>query len=129
MTGNRIELEGRLLDQPELRITPAGTPVLRFTVECGAPGEELRLGIVMTGESVLAAKPLLERGRQVKVIGRMRALKTLRKDAAFDGKAQYWRACWRDAEFGLVEQPAFELNPVPCHLRARRFPRPPLPLF
>ena len=84
MTGNRIELEGRLLDQPELRITPAGTPVLRFNVECGAPGEELRLGIVMTGESVLAAKPLLEPGRQVKVIGRMRALKTLRKDAAFE---------------------------------------------
>jgi primosomal replication protein N len=84
VTGNRIELEGRLLDQPELRISPAGTPVLRFTVECGAPGEELRLGIVMTGESVLAAKPLLERGRQVKVIGRMRALKTLRKDSAFE---------------------------------------------
>ncbi len=84
MTGNRIELEGRLLDEPELRITPAGTPVLRFTVECGAPGEELRLGIVMTGESVLAAKPLLEPGRQVKVVGRMRALKTLRKDAVFE---------------------------------------------
>ncbi len=84
MTGNRIELQGRLLDQPELRITPAGTPVLRFTVECGTPGEELRLGIVMTGESVLAAKSLLEPGRQVKVIGRMRALKTLRKDAAFE---------------------------------------------
>ena len=75
MTGNRIELEGRLLDQPEVRITPAGTPVLRFTVECGAPGEELKLGIVMTGESGLAAEPLLEPGRLVKVIGRMRILK------------------------------------------------------
>jgi single-stranded DNA-binding protein len=84
VTGNRIELEGRLLDQPELRITPAGTPVLRFNVECGAPGEELRLGIVMTGESALTAKPLLEPGRQVKVVGRMRALKTLRKDAALE---------------------------------------------
>jgi single-stranded DNA-binding protein len=84
VTGNRIELEGRLLDQPELRITPAGTPVLRFTVECGAPGEELRLGIVMIGESALTVKPLLEPGRQVKVIGRMRALKTLRRDAAFE---------------------------------------------
>ncbi len=51
MTGNRIELEGRLLGKPEIRVTPAGTPVLRFTVDCGAPGEELRLGIVMTGES------------------------------------------------------------------------------
>jgi primosomal replication protein N len=75
VTGNRIELEGRLLDQPEVRITPAGTPVLRFAVECGAPGEELRLGILMTGESAIAAKQLLEPGRQVKVIGRMRALK------------------------------------------------------
>lgn len=84
MTGNRIELEGRLLDEPELRITPAGTPVLRFTVECGARGEELRLGIVMTGESALAAEALLEPGRQVKVIGRMRALKTLRKDTGFE---------------------------------------------
>ena len=75
MTGNRIELEGRLLGKPEVRITPAGTPILRFTVECGAPGEELRLGIVMAGESVMEAKALLEPGRQVKVIGRLRALK------------------------------------------------------
>ena len=75
MTGNRIELEGRLLDQPEVRITPAGTPVLRFTVDCGAPGEELRLGIVMTGEAAMAAKALLEPGRQVRVAGTIRALK------------------------------------------------------
>lgn len=85
MTGNRIELEGRLLNQPEVRITPAGTPVLRFTVDCGAPGEELRLGIVMTGESALAAKQLLAPGRQVKVIGRMRTLKgSLKTDTGFE---------------------------------------------
>lgn len=85
MTGNRIELEGRLHGQPEVRITPAGTPVLRFTVECGVPGEELRLGVVMTGDSALAAKPLLEPGRQVKVVGRMRALKSSRKmEAAYE---------------------------------------------
>lgn len=92
MTGNRIELEGRLLEQPEVRITPAGTPVLRFTVDCGAPGEELRLGIVMTGESALAAKPLLAPGREVKVIGRLiglrrglkGGLKTPRPDDAFE---------------------------------------------
>ena len=89
MTGNRIELEGRLIDQPEVRITPAGTPVLRFTVECGATGEELKLGIVMTGESATAAKPLLEPGRQVKVIGRMRALKgSLKKDSGFEVVAE-----------------------------------------
>ena len=92
MTRNRIELEGRLLNQPEVRITPAGTPVLRFTVDCGAPGEELRLGIVMTGESALAAKQLLAPGREVKVIGKLvgpkRALKggskTPRPDDAFE---------------------------------------------
>jgi primosomal replication protein N len=89
VTGNRIELEGRLLDQPEVRITPAGTPVLRFMVECGAPGEELKLGIVMTGESGLAAKPLLEPGRQVKVIGRMRMLKgSLKTVGAFEVVAE-----------------------------------------
>ncbi len=88
MTGNRIELEGRLLDQPEVRLTPAGTPVLSFTAECGAPGEELRLRIVMTGEPALVAKELLEPGRQLKVIGRMRALraglKASRADAGFE---------------------------------------------
>ena len=85
MSGNRIELEGRLLNQPEVRITPAGTPVLRFTVDCGAPGEELRLGIVMTGESAMAAKPLLAPGRQVKVIGTMRTLKgSLKTDSGFE---------------------------------------------
>ena len=92
MTGNRIELEGRLLNQPEVRTTPAGTPVLRFTVDCGAPGEELRLGIVMTGEEALAAKQLLEPGREVKVIGKLiglrkasnRGLKAPRPDAAFE---------------------------------------------
>jgi primosomal replication protein N len=89
VTGNRIELEGRLLDQPEVRITPAGTPVLRFTVECGATGEELRLGIVMTGEAAIAAKPLLEPGRQVRVIGRMRALKgSLKKETGFEVVAE-----------------------------------------
>ena len=85
MTGNRIELEGRLLGKPEVRITPAGTPVLRFTVECGAPGEELKLGIVMAGESAMEAKALLEPGRQIKVIGRMRALKgNLKTSGAFE---------------------------------------------
>jgi single-stranded DNA-binding protein len=89
VTGNRIELEGRLIDQPEVRITPAGTPVLRFTVECGAPGETLRLGIVMTGESAQGAKQLLEPGRQVKVIGRMRALKgSLKNDTGFEVVAE-----------------------------------------
>ena len=88
MVGNRIELDGRLVNQPEVRITPAGTPVLRFTVDCSTPDEELKLGIVMIGDLALAAKGLLEPGQQVKVSGRLRALKagikTVRPDAAFE---------------------------------------------
>ena len=85
VTRNRIELEGRVLDAPESRTTPAGTPILRFTVECGEPGEELRLGIVTAGELALASKPLLERGKQVIVSGRLRALKgKLKTEAAIE---------------------------------------------
>jgi primosomal replication protein N len=82
---NRIELEGRVLQAPETRTTPAGTPILRFTVECGEPGEELRLGIVSVGELALAAKPLVERSSNVRVIGRLRALKgKLKTDAVIE---------------------------------------------
>ena len=74
-----------MLGKPEVRATPAGTPVLRFTVECGAPGEELRLGVVMTGEPAMAAKALLEPTRQVRVIGRMRTLKgSMKTEAGFE---------------------------------------------
>jgi len=82
VTRNRIELEGTVVEPPEIRTTPAGTPVLRFSVDCDAPGEDLRLAIVTVGDLALAAKPILERGRQVRVIGRMRALKGKMKAGA-----------------------------------------------
>jgi single-stranded DNA-binding protein len=75
VAGNRIELDGRLVSQLEIRVTPAGTPVLRAMVECGASGEDLTLRVVMTGGPALAAKALLEVGRPVRVIGRLRTLK------------------------------------------------------
>jgi len=87
VAGNQIELDGRLLGEPEVRVTPRGTPVLRFTVDCGAPGEELKLAVVMTGDLALAAKGLLEPGRQVKVSGRLRALRPIQTgvpDEAFE---------------------------------------------
>ena len=88
VAGNRIELDGRLVNQPEVRVTPAGTPVLRFIVDCSTQDEELKLGVVMTGESALAAKEILRAGRQVKVSGRLRALKagvkSIRVDAGFE---------------------------------------------
>jgi hypothetical protein len=49
---------------------------LRITVECGVPGEELRLGVVMIGSPVLAIRALLEPGRPVRVSGHLRVLKT-----------------------------------------------------
>ena len=92
VAGNRIELDGRLAAEPEVRVTPRGTPVLRFVVDCGIPGEDLKLGIVMTGDLALAAKGLLEPGRQVRVSGRLRALKgginAVRPDAAFEVVAE-----------------------------------------
>jgi single-stranded DNA-binding protein len=92
VAGNRIELDGRLVNQPEVRMTPAGTPVIRFIVDCSTPTEELKLGIVMTGDSALAAKEILRGGRQVRVSGRLRALKigmkSVRADEAFEVVAQ-----------------------------------------
>ncbi len=70
---NRIELEGRLARAPELRVTPAGTPVLKLAVECAEPGEQLRLEVVMAGEAAQAIAPLLKRGSAVAVAGRLRA--------------------------------------------------------
>jgi primosomal replication protein N len=69
---NRIELIGRLLADPELRITPAGTPVLRILVECDDAARKLALGVVMAGESCRAACAGLRRGRVVEVSGTLR---------------------------------------------------------
>jgi single-stranded DNA-binding protein len=87
VAGNRIELDGRVVGEAEVRVTPRGTPVLRFVVDCSAPGEDLRLGVVMTGDLALGAKGILQPGRLVKVSGRLRALKaggTINPDAAYE---------------------------------------------
>jgi hypothetical protein len=44
-------------------------------VECGGPGEELKLSVLITGDSATAIKALIEPGRPVKIVGRLRALK------------------------------------------------------
>jgi primosomal replication protein N len=69
---NRVELSGRLIGEPELRITPAGTPVLRILVECGDDPERLTLGVVMAGEQGRTAFAALKRGGDVEVGGRLR---------------------------------------------------------
>ncbi|HYB91866.1 MAG TPA: single-stranded DNA-binding protein [Candidatus Binataceae bacterium] len=72
--GNRIELSGRLVDEPELRTTPGGTPVLKLVVDCGLEPERLRLGVVMAGEGGREAAAMLRRGGVVRVKGRLRAV-------------------------------------------------------
>jgi single-stranded DNA-binding protein len=72
VASNRIELWGRLVNPPELRTTPGGTPLLRLQVECGAPGEELRLPVVMVGEAARATAAQLRSGQELRVAGRLR---------------------------------------------------------
>jgi primosomal replication protein N len=70
---NRIELSGRLLAEPELRITPAGTPVLRLVVECGGDAaQKLALAVLMAGEQGRGVSAGLRRGAAVEVSGRLR---------------------------------------------------------
>jgi primosomal replication protein N len=92
VTGNRIELDGRIVSSLEYRVTPGGTPVLRVIVECGARSEDLRLAVVMAGEKATAVKSRLAPGQAVKVTGRLRALKAglkaTRADAAFEVVAE-----------------------------------------
>jgi hypothetical protein len=46
-------------------------------VECGGPGEEFKLPVLLTGDAATALKALLEPGRPVRVAGRLRPLKAL----------------------------------------------------
>jgi len=46
-------------------------------VECGGPGEEFRLPVLLSGDAATALKALLEPGRPVRVAGRLRMLKRL----------------------------------------------------
>jgi primosomal replication protein N len=69
-------LSGRLLAEPELRITPAGTPVLRLVVECGDAAEKLALAVLMAGEQGRAVSAGLRRGAAVEVSGRLRPAAT-----------------------------------------------------
>ena len=85
MARNRIELWGELSDQPELRSTPAGKALLRLKVDCGEPGEDLRLDVVMAGEAGREIGSNLKAGQQVWIAGALRAI-------------------WRNSRSGLRER-------------------------
>ena len=70
----RIELSGRLVRNPDLRVTPAGTHALRLEIDCGEPQGALVLGLVMTGAAVPELARQLRKGEQVHAAGALRAL-------------------------------------------------------
>ena len=75
MSRNSIELVGTVVSGPEVRTTPAGTPVLRIEVNCGEGREILKLGIVMAGGDARELGARIVAGATVKVTGTLRAVR------------------------------------------------------
>jgi primosomal replication protein N len=71
---NRIELRGKLTRAPLLRVTPAGTALLRLMVECGSPGSDLTVSVVMTGEQARTLAADLAVGRAIRATGSLRSI-------------------------------------------------------
>lgn len=75
MAGNRIELWGRLAKAAELRITPAGSAVLRMAIRCGVPGDnDLMLKVVLMGESARQLAARIRPGDELRASGVVRSL-------------------------------------------------------
>jgi primosomal replication protein N len=70
---NRIELVGEVVFAPEVRTTPAGTPVVTIEVDCNEGREVLRLGVVMAGQDAREVGARIKAGAAVKVRGTLRA--------------------------------------------------------
>ena len=75
MAGNRIELRGRLLGEPELRTTPAGTSILRIQMEAADDPGAFSLAVVMGGESARLRAGNLRSGTEVRVKGTLKAIR------------------------------------------------------
>ncbi len=84
LTGNSIELWGRVAREPELRTTPAGTAILHLVVDCGQRAGEMTLAVVMTGEAAQRVRPSLRSGSQVRVKGSLRAVRRRLKSSLFE---------------------------------------------
>jgi primosomal replication protein N len=69
----RIELDGRLVRKPDLRVTPAGTHALRLEVDCGAARDHLLLEVVMVGAETPELSSRLRVGDQIRATGSIRA--------------------------------------------------------
>ena len=77
----RIELNGRLSRNPDLRVTPAGTQVLLLEVDCGDSPGRLILKLVMTGAALEELAHQLHKGVQIRAAGELRVLPTRARSA------------------------------------------------
>jgi len=82
---NRIELVGTVVSAPEVRTTPAGTPVLRIEVNCGEGRDIFRLGVVMAGGDARDIGGRIAAGVAVKVTGTLRAVRGRARSSAAGG--------------------------------------------
>ena len=85
MSKNRIELIGFVLTVPELRITPAGTPVLRLEVSSGEGPDALRLAIVMAGAKAEEIGSRIGAGKTIRVTGKLRPSRERRASCGGQG--------------------------------------------
>jgi primosomal replication protein N len=77
-----ISLNGRLTRAPELRVTPAGTAVLRLLVDCGETDGQIVMGVQMVGEKTRELVSRLRAGSEIRARG---ALQVLLNRRALDG--------------------------------------------
>lgn len=70
----KVELCGRLLKPPVLRVTPAGVTVAHLMVDCGERPGELAMAVVLTGEEARTLAATLKDGQAVNVRGVLRVL-------------------------------------------------------
>ena len=68
----RIELTGRLIHKPTVRVTPAGTNTLSMEVDCGAKDERMVLKVVRVGAEVPALARQLNDGSRLEAVGKLR---------------------------------------------------------
>jgi len=68
----RIELTGRLLRKPAMRVTPAGTNTLSMDVDCGDKDERMVLKVVRVGNEVPELVRQLKEGGRLSVVGKLR---------------------------------------------------------
>ena len=95
MSLNRVMMIGNLGQDPEIRYTPSGLPLVNFSVATDEPyvdKEGKRQGrvewrrIVVIGKLALTCNEYLKKGRQVFVEGR---LSTHEYEAKLDGRKQH----------------------------------------